>query len=572
MAENAPDFNPPVNGTTPHPPDVAGTEVPWTPLDLVLQEDDAFFCTQLPRLVKTDKFGPHDGIAWQPRVLERIYALGDGDFTSLILQLAEFDYLGLNLLFDERILPRCATIKPAHLLGTFLNHARTLPGFAKVEQEWRQLVTHAAKAQRTKALRQTARQILATQHPPLTFVVEDVLPAGCTLMTGKSKDGKSLMAYDIAVAVASGGKALGHFDVTAGSVWYLALEDGERRAKERLQLMEDRAETALPDEAQDRLVFTLWEAPRLGEGLEEDLLEWIGTTPDARLIIIDILEKVRPSRKIGGSVYAEDYASTSSLTRLAQEMGIAILVVHHSNKSNPADFRDSASGAMSLLGGADNYWSVSRKALGNEATLSVTGRDILHPQELQLSFQDGWWSIIPDDPAGIQQMHEERRRLLMAVAASPEPLTPRAVADQLGKNRSTTRVMIHKLVRQGFLVAMAGDTYTVSAHIRGQMPDVHMPVNGINTINTINGIDSVNTQEDTGGPVYRDSPPVYGGEDTHKHPQASDNGERNGKAFTPFTTFTDPGMIIPCAVCGETERWNDRGTQRCVRCWPKTNP
>ena len=47
---------------------------------------------------------------------------------------------------------------------------------------------------------------------------------------------------------------------------------------------------ALPEAALDRLEFTLWEAPRLGAGLEEDIRDWITSTPDARLIIIDILE------------------------------------------------------------------------------------------------------------------------------------------------------------------------------------------------------------------------------------------------------------------------------------------
>src|SRR5262245_42957499 len=110
---------------------------------------------------------------------------------------------------------------------------------------------------RQKAVRLTAREILATQPAPLTYVVEDILPAGCTLFTGKSKDGKSLAAYDLAVAVASGGKAFGRYDVTQGSVWYLALEDGHRRAYDRLTLMQQRAETSLPDAALDKLAFTL---------------------------------------------------------------------------------------------------------------------------------------------------------------------------------------------------------------------------------------------------------------------------------------------------------------------------
>ena len=62
---------------------------------------------------------------------------------------------------------------------------------------------------------------------------------------------------------------------------------------------------------------------------------------------------------------------------------MAILILHHSNKSNPADFRDSASGAMSLIGGADNFWALSRQPMSEEATLKVTGRDL--PREYDLA-------------------------------------------------------------------------------------------------------------------------------------------------------------------------------------------
>ena len=217
-----------------------------------------------------------------------------------------------------------------------------------------------------------------------------------------------MLAYNLTVAVASGGQALGTYPTMAGSVWYLALEDGKRRAQTRLALQEAQM-GPLPEETQDRLEFTLWEAPRLGEGLEDDIRQWIETTPDARLVVIDILEKVRPPRKIGASTYAEDYAATSSLTRLAEEHNVAILILHHSNKSNPADFRDSASGAMSLVGGADNFWSLSRQPLSEDATLKVTGRDLPHEYDLAMQFKDGYWTALGE--ARLVVMSAERQAL-----------------------------------------------------------------------------------------------------------------------------------------------------------------
>ena len=54
--------------------------------------------------------------------------------------------------------------------------------------------------------------------------------------------------------------------------------------------------------------------------------------------------------------------------------------------------------------------------------------------------------------------------------------------------------------------------------------------------------------------------------DAHQH--AATNGHTNGQA-NGHTNGTAAGMLIPCANCDGTVRWNDRGILRCVACWPK---
>jgi hypothetical protein len=303
---------------------------------------------------------------------------------------------------------------------------------------------------RPKLLRISARLLKQTTYPELVEVVDDVLPAGCTVLTGKSKDGKSMMAYNLAVAVASGGKALGQYNVQAGSVWYMALEDGERRTKARLEHMEAQM-GELSEAAQDRLTFTCWEAPRLGEGLEDEIREWITTTPDARLIIIDILEKVRPLRKLGGNVYGEDYAATAPISRLAQEHNVAILIVHHANKLNPTDFRDTASGAMSLIGGADNFWSLSRMPMQEEATLRITGRDIRQECDLAMQFRDGYWTVLGD--AATTVINPAHQAIIDALRMADYPMTPKQLATVLPQtDYETLKVHLGRLVQRGLLV------------------------------------------------------------------------------------------------------------------------
>jgi RecA-family ATPase len=58
---------------------------------------------------------------------------------------------------------------------------------------------------------------------------------GVTLLAGAPKLGKSWLMLNVAVAVASGGKAFGSIDVEQGAVLYLAVDDNGRRLQKRLR-------------------------------------------------------------------------------------------------------------------------------------------------------------------------------------------------------------------------------------------------------------------------------------------------------------------------------------------------
>jgi hypothetical protein len=189
------------------------------------------------------------------------------------------------------------------------------------------------------------RQRFATMSAPTLYhktlaaarwVIPGKLPIGATLFTGRGKDGKSLLVWNLAITTATRGKALGAYDVEQGDVLYLALEDGERRGQERLE--EQMAHAAMT-EPPARLDLVFWTAPRLGEGFLECLETWVDEHPEGRLVIIDILEKVRPVRTRDG-VYADDYRALETLQQFGQQHNLAILIVHHSNRSKPEDFRD----------------------------------------------------------------------------------------------------------------------------------------------------------------------------------------------------------------------------------------
>src|SRR5262249_38993307 len=80
-----------------------------------------------------------------------------------------------------------------------------------------------------------AQTIQETEYTEPIFVVEKILHEGATIVASRPKFGKSWLALQIGIAVATGMDALGRFRVVRpGRVLYLALEDTPRRIHDRL--------------------------------------------------------------------------------------------------------------------------------------------------------------------------------------------------------------------------------------------------------------------------------------------------------------------------------------------------
>ena len=288
----------------------------------------------------------------------------------------------------------------------------------------------------------SAPALYAKTLPAARWVIPGKLPVGATLFFGRGKDGKSLLVWNLAITVATGGKALGAYDVEAGDVLYLALEDGERRGQERLEEQMAHAGMAEPPA---RLDLVFWTAPRLGEGFLERLETWVDQHPEGRLVIIDILEKVRPARTRDG-VYVDDYRALEALQQFGQQHNLGILIVHHSNKSKPEDFRDSVNGSMGLTGACDTLWSLHRIAGAPDATLKLIGRDI-EKQELALQFQDGFWTVLGQ--AEDYQLSKESREVLDALTLAGKPLTPKQLATLLERPVVNIRMRLKRMLTRG---------------------------------------------------------------------------------------------------------------------------
>ncbi len=286
---------------------------------------------------------------------------------------------------------------------------------------------------------QRAEALLRQDLPPTLWVVPDLLPEGLTLLAAKPKLGKSWLALGLALAVASGGTALGKLPVEAGAVLYLALEDSPRRLRQRLQQL-------LGGEPVPETLDVATEWPRLdADGLP--LIEcWLQEHPNARLVILDTLAKIRGARS-GGS-YAEDYASLEAVQALAQRAGVAILVVHHTGKEHREDALDEVNATQGLNGVADTILVLRRQRGKLEASLIGDGRE-LNGVELALRFDaaTGAWRIT--EPPEEEARTPERAEVLRVLKASAKPMSTGQIAGAVGKPTNTTSKLLCKMVEAG---------------------------------------------------------------------------------------------------------------------------
>ncbi|MHB2208534.1 AAA family ATPase [Methylobacterium sp. CM6257] len=186
--------------------------------------------------------------------------------------------------------------------------------------------------------RQSATALLAKKLPTIEHVVPGYIQPGLSIIAGKPKTGKSWLSLNLGLAVATGGLALGNVQVKQGKVLYLALEDNERRLQLRLrQCLQD--QQGIPAD-----LYLDTECPRLDAGGAEAIREWVDLTENARMVIVDVFTKIRPERLSSDTAYEADYKALGPLKELADETGIAVVVVHHTRKMAAEDPFETVSG------------------------------------------------------------------------------------------------------------------------------------------------------------------------------------------------------------------------------------
>lgn len=226
----------------------------------------------------------------------------------------------------------------------------------------------------------SSEYIMNTLMKPIEYCVDGLISQGLFILAGAPKVGKSWLALDMCLSIAKGEKVLGK-ETLCGHAVYLSLEDSLIRLQNRLY--------ELTDEPSDNLNFAIM-AESISNGLPEQIEYCRKRFDDLKIVVIDTLQKVRNESE---SSYSSDYKELSVLKSLADKLGIAIVLVHHTRKCSDGDPFNMISGSTGLSGCVDGSMVLIESKRGSrKAKLYCVGRDIEN-QEINVVFESSRWKV-----------------------------------------------------------------------------------------------------------------------------------------------------------------------------------
>ena len=228
------------------------------------------------------------------------------------------------------------------------------------------------------------RELLVATYDQPRWYVEGLLGPGCYILSSKPKVGKSIFLLQLGVSLVSGRALLDTFEVCRADACLLELEDGLKRAQQRLWLIADEVPGGL------RIVE---EAQRLDTGLLDQIKADHEHHPQTGLYVIDTFAAVRPPD--AEYSYQADYNAVKSLADLGASLGVCVILVHHCRKAiGFGDAFDGISGTNGLTAGATGMIVLAKDQRDSgKVIMSATGKDI-EEAAWRIELVGGKWRVV----------------------------------------------------------------------------------------------------------------------------------------------------------------------------------
>ena len=287
----------------------------------------------------------------------------------------------------------------------------------------------------------TAKELSQREFKELVWLKDKLLPTpNLALIAGAPKCGKSWYAMGLARDLVSDGHR----------VLYIANEDSERRLKDRY--------AKVSFQQSDKLIFLSGldserSLPR-GEQALDFLKACKDSYPDLACIIIDTIQAIRnPSLK-------QDYASVenefSPLRKLAHDLDITIIAVHHTKKKTDFETEplDQILGSQAITGTVETILVMQREPRSQNVNLFITGKDVEETDDYTLVWNGhGFNEPVERRLASLGSM---QRSIFDYVEQNPR-CTQAAIVEHLGRTKQQIAEVVGRLLELGlFKTAIGG--------------------------------------------------------------------------------------------------------------------
>jgi hypothetical protein len=307
-------------------------------------------------------------------------------------------------------------------------------------------------------------ELMKMDLPPTEWVVEDLLPPGLALLAGPPKIGKSTLAYDLAMAVASGSKFLDHWATRKAPVIYYDLESGHHLIKEKVVAL---LRVRKHDVRKWKLSFSL--VSPAGAAAVAQVRADLQANPATRLLVVDIFARFRDAaqeaRERKNAYLLEHEIMTQFQAVCMDYPNLCVLLVHHTNKrsTDTTTWQDAISGTQGIAGGTHTNLVLSspvkpglseedRQLMRQYVILHGAGKRVHEFEQTLAKAGDGCTWRVSELTPGQVKAGSVQRDILAVVSSNPEVIWPApAIAQALGKNLNTVRELTRRMTQQGML-------------------------------------------------------------------------------------------------------------------------
>lgn len=222
--------------------------------------------------------------------------------------------------------------------------------------------------------------VVAAGIRPTEWIVKGMLTDGVNVVASPIKCGKTTIALQLAYACCTGRQFLG-FDTRKSAVAWLDFDMAHSRFAEYV----GRVMPQIPD----NLYYSYLPKGNLfaqdGEALDSAI------PPDAKLIIVDTLEKCLKAGGGRGTAYQKDVARFAGVGAWARKRGTTLFFLHHTVKDPKVKGTDLLSGSNGIGGEMDTIWVLEKPIDSPVGTLNITGRAGFAADTMTINLQkEGW--------------------------------------------------------------------------------------------------------------------------------------------------------------------------------------